>query len=636
MDSMDIDSRIETPQVVSEVELMDTETSNKVPVEELVEASNEASVVKDLVEEQTEEQTEAQTAAPEPPKPKPSATKSKISNNAPGYRYKYPEAKPTPPGVDDDRWNKIYVAADSRFYNRAKKNASESRKIRLTGETYQLALRILKERDEKEAEAAADLAAGIAPPPKRTSKPKPPPRIPKAPSASSRDGTPSFNDRIPLSISEQIKSEGRARKALPSSSQGSPGPSAPKHSSPVPSQIKSEKGPMLKKKSAVAPFKKFQPKAAKPEGPTDARSQRNSATPGGRSGPSDDDGSNDGGEYCICRGPDDHRMMIFCDGGCQDWYHCSCIDVDVEDAKNLLDRFICPNCSSETEFTTWKRICRYHNVDGCRKAARVMDEPPSKYCSDEHATAFWEFVAAKLRSNQKRTIGGALNEEEFGALLTSCKTAADFHALGSRPKLPIPEGHDPSQPLGLNYLLPEEESTINKIKAGRTVIEQRIEGFKMAQKLLIMMNRRAKIAQEHPDVEVKEICGYDNRLALNEYEFGAWCASEEGKGYLATGILGPRTEETKNLGETTPYPGQVIPDTGDIPDELKNLCIKPLKKCKHYGWRGNHAEQYAYSTKTLTEELARLSKQEASIVEDAETREATKDYNAENTVEQLF
>ncbi|CAD6444447.1 22507518-6eea-42ef-86ce-b6e344c48e92 [Sclerotinia trifoliorum] len=627
MDSMDIDLPMEIPQVDDKVELMNaelpSEIPNDVPLTEPTEAPIEAPI-------------EFLSDAPESQKSKPTASKSKISNNAPGYRYKYPEAKPTPPGVDDDRWNKIYVAADSRFYNRAKKNASESRKIRLTGETYQLALRILKERDEKEAEAAADLAAGIVPTPKRIPKPKPPPR-PKAPSTSSRDGTPSFNDRVPLSISEQIKSEGRARKTLPPSSQGSPGPPGPKHSSPVPSQMKSEKAEksLPKKKSTVTSTKKARPKGAKPEGPTEARSQRNSATPGLRN-PSDDDDSNDGGEYCICRGPDDHRMMIFCEGGCQDWYHCSCIDVDVEDAKELLDRFICPNCSSETEFTTWKRICRYHNVDGCRKAARVMDDPPSKYCSDEHATAFWEFVAEKLRANKKRTIGGALSGEEFGALLSSCKTATDFHALGSRPKLPIPEGHDLGQPLGLNYLLPEEESAISKIKARRTIIEQRIESFKTAQKLLIMMNRRAKIAQEHPDVDVKEICGYDNRLALNEYEFGAWCASEEGKGYLATGVLGPRTEETKHIGETTPYPGQVIPDTGDLPDELKNLCIKPLKKCKHNGWRGNHAEQYAYATKTLTEELAKLSKQEASIIEDAETREATKDYNAENTVEQLF
>lgn len=146
------------------------------------------------------------------------------------------------------------MAADSRFYNRAKKNAAESRKIRLTGETYKLALTILKERDEKEAEAVADLAAGIAPPPKRTPKPKIPQRMPKARSASSRDGTPSFNDKIPLSISEQIKSEGRARKALPSSSQGSPGPSAHKRNSPAPSQIKSEKTekPVPKKKVTTA------------------------------------------------------------------------------------------------------------------------------------------------------------------------------------------------------------------------------------------------------------------------------------------------------------------------------------------------------------------------------------------------
>lgn len=233
-------------------------------------------------------------------------------------------------------------------------------------------------------------------------------------------------------------------------------------------------------------------------------------------------------------------------------------------------------------------------------------------------------------------MGGALSEGEFGALLQTCKTATDFHALGSRPKLPLPEGHDPGQPLGLNYLLPEEESTIAKIKARRAIIEKRIESFKTAQKLLIMMNKRARIAQEHPDVDVKEICGYDNRLALNENEFGAWCESEEGKGYLATGVLGSRTEETKHIGATTPHPGQVVPDTGDLPDELKSLCLKLAKKCKHITWRSNHAEQYAYATKTLTEELSKLSKQEASIIEDAETREATKDYNAENTVEQLF
>ncbi|QSZ36581.1 hypothetical protein DSL72_006461 [Monilinia vaccinii-corymbosi] len=624
MDSTDIDSTTE-PKVGGEAE---SSTNNEISLEASTATVTEAPV---------KYPTDVPTAASEPPKPNPTASKPKISNNAPGYRYKYPEAAPTPPGVDDERWNKIYVAADSRFYNRAKKNATESRKIRLTGETYKLALRILEERNAKEAEAAADLAAGIAPPSKKTPKPKAP-KIPKAPSISSRDGTPGFNDRIPLSISEQIKSEGRARKGLPSTSQGSPGPSSHKHNSPAPSQIKSEKAEksIPKKKGTAAPIKKVRPKGAKPEGPTEARSQRNSATPGTRTGPSDDDDSNDGGEYCVCRGPDDHRMMIFCEGGCEDWYHCSCIGVDVEDAKELLDRFICPNCSSDTAFTTWKRMCRYHNVDGCRKAARVSEDPPSKYCSDEHTTAFWEFVAEKVRANNKRTIGGALSEGEFGALLSSCKTATDFHALGSRPKLPVPEYHDPSQPLGLNYLLPEEESTINKIKARRAIIEQRIEGFKTAQQLLIMINRRAKIAQEHPDVDVKEICGYDNRLAFNEIEFGAWCESEEGKGYLATGILGPRTEETKHIGETTPYPGQVVPDSGDTPDELKNICIKPLKKCKHNGWRGNHAEQYAYATKTLMEELGRLSKQEASIIEDAETREATKDYNAENTVEQLF
>lgn len=238
---------------------MNAETLFEAPTEAPVEAS---------VEEPADSSTEVATAVPEPPKPKPTVPKSKISNNAPGYRYKYPEAAPTPPGVDDDRWNKIYVAADSRFYNRAKKNASESRKIRLTGETYKLALQILKERDEKEAEEAANMAAGIVPAPKRAPKPKAPLRLPKASSMSSRDNTPSFNDRVPLSISEQIKSEGRSRKAMTSSSHGSPGPSAHKFSSPAPPQVKSEKPekPLAKKKSTAPTIKKARPKGAKPEG----------------------------------------------------------------------------------------------------------------------------------------------------------------------------------------------------------------------------------------------------------------------------------------------------------------------------------------------------------------------------------
>jgi COMPASS component SPP1 len=134
-----------------------------------------------------------------------------------------------------------------------------------------LALKILAERNEQAAKAAADAAAGIVAPTKKSTKPKAPPKaasIVKESSVSSRDVTPGYADRIPMSISEQIKSEGRARKAasaIPSSNHGSPGPtSAPKQSSPAPVLVKSEKPP-TKKKGTAAPVKRPKPKA-KPEG----------------------------------------------------------------------------------------------------------------------------------------------------------------------------------------------------------------------------------------------------------------------------------------------------------------------------------------------------------------------------------
>ena len=84
---------------------------------------------------------------------------AQISNNAPGFRYKYPTAKPTPPGVDDTEWNKLYTAADSRFYNKHGKDANESKKYRNSGETYQLALKMLEEKREKAAKAASGPAS---------------------------------------------------------------------------------------------------------------------------------------------------------------------------------------------------------------------------------------------------------------------------------------------------------------------------------------------------------------------------------------------------------------------------------------------------------------------------------------------
>ena len=54
----------------------------------------------------------------------------------------------------------------------------------------------------------------------------------------------------------------------------------------------------------------------------------------------EDDDMDDGELFCICRKPDDHTWMIACDGGCEDWFHGRCVNMDERDG-NLIDKYIC-------------------------------------------------------------------------------------------------------------------------------------------------------------------------------------------------------------------------------------------------------------------------------------------------------
>lgn len=185
-------------------------------------------------------------------------------------------------------------------------------------------------------------------------------------------------------------------------------------------------------------------------------------------------------------------------------------------------------------------------------------------------------------------------------------------------------------------MTPEEQQELDNIKLKKQVIESRIQGYQNQQKILIMINKRAKLAALEPNLDVKDICGYDNRLAMNEAQFLRWSKTEEGKAALESGILGPRTAETKDIGAQIPYPNQIIPPAPEVSDALNNICLKARKKCKHFGWRDIHNEDFLFNQKNLKDELTKLTKKEEEIIDDAETREATKDYYAENTVEQLF
>jgi COMPASS component SPP1 len=118
----------------------------------------------------------------------------------------------------------------------------------------------------------------------------------------------------------------------------------------------------------------------------------------------------------LCRGPDDHRWMICCEK-CEDWFHGECINMNKEIGEHLIEKFICPNCSTGDLVTIYKKTCA---LGGCRKPARLTQSQPSVFCSPEHAQTWWERMVARLpRAKGQAGLNDQLTQEEFMALLNS-------------------------------------------------------------------------------------------------------------------------------------------------------------------------------------------------------------------------
>ncbi len=391
-------------------------------------------------------------------------------------------------------------------------------------------------------------------------------------------------------------------------------------------------------------------------GTTSVLNRRPSHTPGPRQG---SESSNDGTVYCICRGPDDHRMMVNCEGGCEEWYHCSCVDINEEDAKKLLDRFICPKCATPELFTTYRRLCRNFNIKDangnptCREPARVTAEPPSKYCSDKCKAAFWANFKTRLRQDNDPSVGGALNIFEVARIFKEKKTLSEFQKLGQKPRLLRKEETDPSKytkskmqtrtniiidrAVGLDYLNTEEKGQLENIKKKQTVIEARIKIYRQQYILLRKVLERQVIAAQQPGLDLKDACLYDNRLSLNEVEFREWAETEEGKNALAPGVpLGPQTAATRQVLGKRPYASQSIPDSPILPAAVQDLCLRPKKRCKHFNWLKIHNDEFLSTQKRLQDQSEALSTQVNEIIDGAETRETMGPYYKDNTVTLLF
>jgi hypothetical protein len=297
---------------------------------------------------------------------------------------------------------------------------------------------------------------------------------------------------------------------------------APKEATKAPKK-KTSRG--QKKKAAIAKKKT----AVKDEKSKDEKGKSKSVEPEQDEEDSEGASSNDGGEYCICRGPDDHRPMIACDN-CDEWYHCSCVGVKEGDVL-LIDKYVCQKCHIPgTHFTTWKPMCR---LPGCRKPCDLNRDPPSKYCCPEHKSKFWEEAIKRAPDGPSPSRGGAITKGELKSLLDHTKgDVKAFHSLGTKPTLPTPP-----ELIDWNKILTEEEKgRLCQITADKLILKTRSNGFKDKEKVVRMaMDRLKKATDARKDLA--GVCGWDARLAMNEEEFQVWRNSDAGIKVFETSTL---------------------------------------------------------------------------------------------------
>ena len=174
--------------------------------------------------------------------------------------------------------------------------------------------------------------------------------------------------------------------------------------------------PKLARPGAAGGSKKTKARGAK-KAKTDASSKQPSADAAEEVDNGGDTSESDNGPYCLCRGPDDHRFMISCDR-CEDWFHGACVGMDKHTGENLVQKYICPNCTEGGRYTTrYKKMC---SLSGCQNPARIYDAArPSIFCSSEHCQSWWEQLIGTLPRSKGATAADAdyLTQDEFMGLL---------------------------------------------------------------------------------------------------------------------------------------------------------------------------------------------------------------------------
>jgi COMPASS component SPP1 len=369
---------------------------------------------------------------------------------------------------------------------------------------------------------------------------------------------------------------------------------------------------------------------------------------------SDDEGesSEDTTLYCICKKPDNHSWMIGCDGGCDDWFHGSCVNM-VQTDEELVDKFICPLCEEKGRGqTTYKAMCRREE---CRKPARLTKGKESKYCSDECGEMFFaeqlqrtagaksahskskkskkkgvkngeEAPAASDDDDEPTPLGGVLRAKDLKALLEPCKDIQAFKTLGSGvlspPQTASPTRdtfHGADRPAEDLSLTTAETERLNALWKEKSQLKDRLEVLKDREKFVSMAKEQAtRVAEREKVKAVKEFCGYDSRLSWSDAEFLRWRYSKHGCAAFQFSTLSPTPEQTNSVELVD---GEDI-HMADVEDaEIERVCTK--KRCaKHPQWQKLNLQDARFEELEIAQSIKECEKEERSVRERARRRGA--------------
>lgn len=373
----------------------------------------------------------------------------------------------------------------------------------------------------------------------------------------------------------------------------------------------------------------------------------------------DADSSDDNTLYCICRKPDNHKWMIGCDGGCDDWFHGSCVDMAHAD-EDLVDKFICPNCEAVGRGqTTWKPMCRR---EGCRKPARLTKGKQSKYCSDDCGVLFMQeqtqrTAGAKRTSKKSKKksskdgedqdglsdddeeptpLGGVLRAKDLKALIVASGNIEAFKKLGSGVLSP-PQTASPtkasfdgtangtSNPNDDLPFTPSELAHLKALHIEKTDLKVKLEVLKDREKFVSMAREQATRYAEKEKIKVKDFCGYDSRLSWSDNEFMHWRKGKVGTAAFKFNTLTPTVEQIASLD----VDGDAhMNGVNGEEKEKDGICIK--KRCpKHPQWQKLNLQDARFEELELVEAIKECEKEERSVRERARRRGAKDAMEAE-------